>query len=104
MVYYFFGLPEYKPRQKVSEDKNLGLRGNEPWRLLCLKTNQGLWFGYFTFLKLVCSDLTYKEIDNRLNIGTRAVDGYRDALFTKLQVRSRVGLALFAIKHNLVVL
>ncbi len=56
------------------------------------------------FLKLVCTDFTYKEIADQMNIGIRTVDGFRDALFTKLQVRSRVGLVLFAIKHNLVVL
>ncbi len=56
------------------------------------------------FLKLVCTDLTYKEIADQMNIGIRTVDGYRDTLFSKLQVRSRVGLVLFAIKNNLVVL
>ena len=57
-----------------------------------------------TFLKLVCTDFTYKEIADQMNIGIRTVDGYRDTLFSKLQVRSRVGLVLFAIKHGLVVL
>jgi DNA-binding NarL/FixJ family response regulator len=32
----------------------------------------------------------------------RTVDGYRDQLFEKLQIKSRVGLVLYAIKNNLI--
>jgi DNA-binding NarL/FixJ family response regulator len=32
----------------------------------------------------------------------RAIDGMRDNLFTKLDVKSRVGLAMYAIKHGIV--
>lgn len=52
------------------------------------------------FLKYVCQDLTYKEIGERMNCSHRTVDGYRDSLFTKLGINSRVGLALFAVKHK----
>lgn len=54
------------------------------------------------FLKLSCSGLTYKEIADRMCVSPRSVDGYRDSLFQKLEARSRVELAIFAIKHNLV--
>lgn len=54
------------------------------------------------FLKLSCSGLTYKEIADRMSVSPRSVDGYRDSLFQKLEVRSRVELAIFAIKHGLV--
>lgn len=54
------------------------------------------------FLRLTGTELTYKEIAERLCVSARTVDGYRDHLFEKLKVRSRVGLVLYAIKNNLV--
>jgi DNA-binding NarL/FixJ family response regulator len=54
------------------------------------------------FLKLVCSEMTYKEISAVMKVSPRTIDGYRDALFDKLGIKSRVGLVLFAIKHRLI--
>ncbi len=54
------------------------------------------------FLKYVCSELTYKEIAVKLKMNPRAIDGMRDNLFTRLDVKSRVGLAMYAIKHGIV--
>jgi DNA-binding NarL/FixJ family response regulator len=54
------------------------------------------------FLQLACSDLTYKEIATQLFLSERTIDGYRDSLFNKLKVKSRVGMALEAIRRNLV--
>jgi DNA-binding NarL/FixJ family response regulator len=54
------------------------------------------------FLKHVCSELTYKEIAVELKMNPRAIDGMRDNLFTRLDVKSRVGLAMYAIKNGIV--
>jgi DNA-binding NarL/FixJ family response regulator len=54
-----------------------------------------------TFLNLICSDLTYKEIAQRMSLNPRAIDTLRDQLFLKMDVKSRVGLAMVAIKHGL---
>ncbi len=54
------------------------------------------------FLQLACSDLTYKNIAGRMGVSERTVDGYRENLFSKLKVSSRVGLALEAIRKDLV--
>jgi DNA-binding NarL/FixJ family response regulator len=54
------------------------------------------------FLKFVCSELTYKEVAVQLKMNPRAIDGMRDNLFTRLDVKSRVGLAMYAIKHGIV--
>jgi DNA-binding NarL/FixJ family response regulator len=54
------------------------------------------------FLKLVGTELTYKEIADQMCISVRTVDGYRDQLFEKLQIKSRVGLALYAVKNKLI--
>jgi DNA-binding NarL/FixJ family response regulator len=53
------------------------------------------------FLKLAATELTYKEIADQMRISVRTVDGYRDQLFEKLGVKSRIGLVLYAIKNNL---
>lgn len=54
------------------------------------------------FLKLTCSDLTYKEIAQEMQLTPRTIDTLRDQLFNRLDVRSRVGLAMIAIKHGIV--
>jgi len=54
------------------------------------------------FLKLVGTELTYKEIADQMCLSVRTVDGYRDQLFDKLQIKSRVGLVLYALKNKLI--
>jgi DNA-binding CsgD family transcriptional regulator len=54
------------------------------------------------FLKLAASELTYKEIAEQMHLSPRTIDGYRDELFEKLNIKSRVGLVLFAIKNGIV--
>lgn len=56
------------------------------------------------FIQLACSDLTYKQIADDMHVSERTVDGYRESLFGKLNVQSRVGLALEAIRRNLATL
>jgi DNA-binding CsgD family transcriptional regulator len=53
------------------------------------------------FLKLVCSDLTYKEIADKMSLSPHTIDGYRDNLFEKLNVKSRVGLVLYGVRKIL---
>jgi DNA-binding NarL/FixJ family response regulator len=55
-----------------------------------------------TFLKYACTDLTYKEIAQSMKLTPRTVDALRDHLFLKLDVKSRVGLAMVAIRHGVV--
>lgn len=54
------------------------------------------------FLKMAATDMTYKEIAQVMKISPRAIDGYRDSLFEKLDVKSRVGLAIYAVKNGIV--
>ena len=54
------------------------------------------------FLKLICTELTYKEIAEKMFLSPRTVDGYRDDLFKKLNIRTRVGLVMYAIKNGVV--
>lgn len=54
------------------------------------------------FLKWTCTDFSYKEIAHKMGVSPRTVDGYRDALHEKLEVKSRVGMVLLAIKNGVV--
>jgi DNA-binding NarL/FixJ family response regulator len=54
------------------------------------------------FLKLACTDFTYKQIAMQMHLSERTIDGYREALFQKLNVQSRTGMALEALRRNLV--
>ena len=54
------------------------------------------------FLRLACSEKTYAEIGREMFVSERTVDGYRDSLFRKLNVSSRVGLVLYAIRNGIV--
>ena len=54
------------------------------------------------FLQWICTDLTYKDIAEKMFISHRTVDDYRITLFEKFNVKSRVGLVVYAIKHNIV--
>ena len=54
------------------------------------------------FLRLAATELTYKEIADHMNISARTVDGYRDQLFEKLHLKSRIGLVLYALKNNMI--
>ena len=55
-----------------------------------------------TFLKYACTEMTYKEIADKMFVSPRTIDGYRDGLFEKLQVKTRVGLVMYAIKNGVV--
>lgn len=54
------------------------------------------------FLRLAATELTYREIADKMDRSPKTIDGYREALFEKLQVKSRTGLVLFAIRKKLV--
>ena len=56
------------------------------------------------FLKLCCTEMTYREIADVMKISHRTIDGYRDQLFDKLNIKSRTGLVLYALKTGIAVL
>ena len=55
------------------------------------------------FLKYCCTEYSYKEIASKMDVSLRTIDGYRESLFQKLNVHSRVGLALEGIRRKLVI-
>jgi two-component system invasion response regulator UvrY len=54
------------------------------------------------FLRWCCSELSYKEIAEKMSLSYHTIDDYRQALFNKLKVHSRVGLVMYAIKNGIV--
>lgn len=52
------------------------------------------------FLRWSCSELSYKDIAAKMFVSPRTVDDYRQSLFYKLKVHSRVGLVMYAIKNG----
>ena len=53
-------------------------------------------------MRWTCTELTQKKIAEKMKLSPRTLDGYRDSLFAKLAVNSRVGIAIYAIKNGLV--
>ena len=54
------------------------------------------------FIKLACEEKTYKEIADEMFLSPKTIDGYRQHLFEILEVKNRIGLVLYAIKHGIV--
>jgi DNA-binding NarL/FixJ family response regulator len=56
------------------------------------------------FLTLVCDEqeFTYEQIADKMGISRRTVDGYRESLFEKFNIKSKTGLVLFAIKYGVI--
>lgn len=54
------------------------------------------------FLQLACSDLTYKQIAAEMHLAERTIDGYRESIFDKFNVQSRVGMVLEALRRSIV--
>lgn len=53
------------------------------------------------FLRWTCSELSYKEIAEKMFLSPRTIDDYRQSLFAKLKVHSRVGLVMYAIRNGI---
>jgi DNA-binding NarL/FixJ family response regulator len=58
--------------------------------------------GEVQFLHWLCMDKSYKEIAKEMFVSVRTIDTHRDNLFKKLEVNTRVGLVVFAMKHGIV--
>lgn len=54
-------------------------------------------------MELVCDEkeYTYQQIADIMNVSIKSVDKYRGLLFSKLNVKSKVGMVLFSFKHRL---
>ncbi len=53
------------------------------------------------FIRHACTEMTYREIAELMGLSPKTIDGYRDSVFAKIDVKSRVGIVLFAMKNGL---
>ncbi len=54
------------------------------------------------FLVMSCTEKTYVKIAEAMFLSPKTIQGYRDSVYAKLKIKSRVGLVMFAIKSKLV--
>jgi two-component system, NarL family, invasion response regulator UvrY len=94
--FYYSDLVSGKIVKRVRNEGDEDEEGNNS--KLAVKLNER----QIEFLKLAATEMTYKEIAERMHVSPRTVDGYRDELFEKLNIKSRVGLVLFAIKNGII--
>jgi DNA-binding NarL/FixJ family response regulator len=87
-----FYYPDWAASRVLHSIANEGTRAEQKIKLTERETE---------FLKYSCTELTYKEIGEKMFCSARTVESYRDSLFEKLGVKTRVALALFAVKAGL---
>ncbi len=90
--YYLNDLVSGRLLRNIQDDKSMQDLSND------LSSNE------IKFLKLCCSEYTYKEIAEQMNLSPHTIDNYRQNLFQRFEIKSRTGLALFALKNELIVL
>jgi DNA-binding NarL/FixJ family response regulator len=98
--YYSQFVIESLMQSKIDEEevkrKNGSVKGN------IINGKELLTSREIEFIKYSCSEMTYKEIADVMNISHRTVDGYRESVFSKLDIKSRTGIVLFAFHEKLV--
>ena len=78
-----------------SGDKATGYTTSESkWNALTPKEKE--------FVRFACTEMTYKEIAQKMFVAAKTVDGYRESVFEKLDIKNRIALVLFAIKNDIV--
>lgn len=55
-----------------------------------------------TFIRLACAEFTDAEIATKMAVSTKIVDDYREYVFQKLVVTSRVSLTLKALRLGII--
>jgi len=55
-----------------------------------------------TFIRLCTEELTYKEIAQAMYRSPKTIENYRENIFIKLNVKSRIGVVMYAVHNNLV--
>lgn len=53
-------------------------------------------------LKLICKQMTAKEIADKIGLSFRTVEDYRRKIQKKIGAKNVVGIAIYAVKANLI--
>jgi DNA-binding NarL/FixJ family response regulator len=52
-------------------------------------------------IRMICEELSNKEIAAQLSLSVRTVEGHRERIQEKMNVRNMAGIVVYAIKHHL---
>lgn len=86
-------LPEYLSGKIFN-----GIRNNihlEPERVIVLNEKEKI------FLSLLCQELSYQEIADKMFLSPRTIDDYRKKLSKRLNVKGKSGLIVYAMNNGL---
>ena len=87
----------------MNELVSIRLLNNIQNTLVKSKINKGdLNSNELKFLELCCSDLTYKQIADLMNLSPFTINNYREALFEKFQTKSRTALVIYSLKSGII--
>jgi DNA-binding CsgD family transcriptional regulator len=84
---------EIKHQKVTIETKSVTASSNKNGELLTLRERE--------FVKYCCTEMTYKEIAHKMKVSQRTVDGYRDSIFSKLNIKSRTGIVLYGVQREM---
>lgn len=79
---------------KSLEQNDNSLSNNDLWNQLNDRQKE--------YVRHACTELTYDEIAVKMSVSPKTIDGYRDAVFNKFNIKNRVGLVLFAIRNGFI--
>lgn len=66
------------------------------------KTDKTLSERETELLQLMASEMTYKEIAAKMFLSPKTVEGHREALSEKLDIKTRVGLVLYGVRNGII--
>jgi DNA-binding NarL/FixJ family response regulator len=52
-------------------------------------------------IRHICEELSNKEIASNLHLSIRTIEGYREKILEKMNVKNTAGIVVFAIKHGI---
>ena len=52
-------------------------------------------------IRLICAEYSNKEMGAQLNLSVRTVEGYRDKILEKMEVKNTAGIVVYAIKNGI---
>lgn len=70
--------------------------GQDPAQVMNLNNRE------IEFLQYAATEMTYKEIAEKMFCSPRTVESYRDSLFEKFGLKTRMGLVLHALKKGII--
>lgn len=87
---FYFAATAYRNLIKTFSDKHENMRGK-------IKFSEK----ELLFLELSCTELTYKEIADRMKVKEKNIEKLRANLFENLKVKSRTGLTAVAVRNGI---